>query len=384
MAVHEKLNVGIVGVVGRGGSFRSGLEAAGASVRAVCDISTETLDECAKALGADQTYTDYAEMLDKADIDAVIIGTPMHLHVPQSILALEKDIHVLSEVPAGVSIEECRALVEACDKSEAVYMMAENFTYIKTNVLVKELVRQGLFGKVYYAEGEYIHELKGLNEVTTWRRKWQTGIRGVTYGTHSLGPILQWMPGDRVVRVCCEGSGSHHKDPRGDPYHDDTSVMLCKTARGALIKIRVDMVSDRPHSMANYQLQGTDGAYESGRGGPVDRGKIWLRALSETVKWHDIESLMNVDELAEKYLPKMWREASDAAKRAGHGGGDYFEIVDFINAVEGNMPCPIGIHEAMDITLPGLVSQQSILQDGAWLEVPDSRDWTAGGAAASR
>ncbi len=71
----------------------------------------------------------------------------------------------------------------------------------------------------------------------------------------------------------------------------------------------------------------------------------------------------------------MWRHATEEAKAAGHGGGDYFEMLDFVNAIQGKTPCPIGIHEAMDITLPGLVSQQSILQDGAWLDVPDSRAW---------
>ena len=35
-----------------------------------------------------------------------------------------------------------------------------------------------MFGEVYYAEGEYLHELKVLNEVTKWRRRWQTGING--------------------------------------------------------------------------------------------------------------------------------------------------------------------------------------------------------------
>jgi len=60
---------------------------------------------------------------------------------------------------------------------------------------------------------------------------------------------------------------------------------------------------------------------------------------------------------------------------AGHGGGDFFEILDFINAIEGNRPNPIGIHEAMDMTLPGLVSQQSIQADARWMEVPDSRTW---------
>jgi len=312
---------------------------------------------------------------DDVEIDAVIIGTPMQFHAPQAIQALERGIGVLCEVTAGVSIDECRQLVAACKKSKAAYMMAENYAYIKNNVLVRELVRQGLFGTVYYAEGEYLHELKGLNEITTWRRKWRTGIEGCTYGTHSLGPILQWMSGDRVVRVCCEGSGHHHKDPRGADYAQDTAVMLCKTARGALVKIRVDMLSDRPHAMANYQLQGTDGCYESGRDGPVDRAKIWLRTLSEKVVWHDVQSLIDNDELSAKFLPESWRNPPPEALRAGHGGGDFFEVGDFFRAVRGEAPAPFGIHESMDATLPGLISQQSIENGGAWLDVPDSRKW---------
>ena len=363
------INFGIIGAAGRGGSFRLGIEATGARIHAVCDIREDKLDEAVEKLGASEKYADFEEMLEKSEIDAVVVGTPMPYHAPQAVRALQAGKHVTSEVPAAVSIDECRELVQAANASSAVYMMAENFTYMKPNAIVKELVRRGLFGEVYYAEGEYLHELKGLNEITTWRRKWQTGIRGITYGTHSLGPLLQWMPDDRVVRVCCEGSGSHYVDPRGDHYADDTSVMLCKTAKGALIKIRVDMISDRPHAMSNYQLQGTKGAYESARNSQ-ERAKIWLADVCEDKnQWTDLL------DLEDEYLPDAWRKGEDAAKKAGHGGGDYFEMLDFVNAITGKAPCPIGIHEAMDITLPGLVSQQSILEDGAWLDVPDSRDW---------
>lgn len=153
-------------------------------------------------------------------------------------------------------------------------MMAEHYTYFKSNVVIRELARQGLFGNVYDGEGEYLHDLKELNEATPWRRQWQTGIAGVTYGTHSLGPILQWMPGDRVTRVCCADAGQRYGDPRGVAYAQTTPVLLCQTARGALIKIRVDMVSDRPHAMTNYALQSTDGCYESGRSGPCDQPKF--------------------------------------------------------------------------------------------------------------
>jgi hypothetical protein len=126
--------------------------------------------------------------------------------------------------------------------------------------------------------------------------------------------------------------------------------------------------------MTNYQIQGTDGVYESERGFG-ERAKIWLRELSEQVQWHDPDALLRIDALAQKYLPPLWRDPPKAALQAGHGGGDYFEVYDFLRAVRGEAPCPIGVHEAMDMTLPGLVSQQSILQDGAWLPVPDSRDW---------
>jgi len=376
MTTDDRIALGIVGACRRGASFKAACEALeGVRIMAVCDTNKDGLPAAKERLGAERAYTDYETMLTRADLDAVIIATPMPFHAPQSIMALERGLHVLSEVTAAVSLDECRALVRACKASGCVYMMAENYTYRKTNVLVRELARQGLFGKPVYAEGEYLHELKRLNEETPWRRRWQTGIKGITYGTHSLGPILQWMPGDRVARVCCETSDSHYRDPRGEPYAQDTAVMLCKTVKGALIKIRVDMISDRPHAMTNYQFQGTDGVYESSRGGPVDQGKIWFRGLSEEITWHDIESLTRVDCLADKYLPPMWRHPPVAAQHAGHGGGDYFEVLDWVSAIRGEKPCPIGIHEAMDMTLPGLLSQQSVLEGGRWLVVPDSRLW---------
>ena len=371
MSAMECLNVGIVGACGRGASFKLACDAIGGlRVRAVCDINQESLGAARERLGADEQYVDYEAMLEQAELDAVIVGTPMPLHVPQSLAAVERGVHVLSEVPAAVSIEECRALVAACRESSSVYMMAENFTYMRPNAIVRELISQGLFGTVYYAEGEYLHELKGLNEITRWRRTWQTGIAGITYGTHSLGPILQWMPGDRVARVCCAGSGHHYVDPRGDHYeNDDTSVMLGQTAAGALVKIRVDMLSDRPHSMANYQVQGTDGCYESARA-PGERNRIWLRS-----RCPDSSTWLDLAELEDEFLPTSWREHGEMASRAGHGGGDYLEMLDFVSAIRGEKPAPIGIDEAMDITLPGLVSQQSIAQEGRWLDVPDSRTW---------
>lgn len=371
MNVLERLNVGIVGACGRGAGFKAACDALEIiRIQAVCDTNREGLDAARERLGAAETYQDCETMLEASELDVVIIGTPMPFHVPQAIAALERGLHVLSEVPAGVSVDECRRLVETCAAGSAVYMMAENYAYTKPNMIVREIVRRGLFGETYYAEGEYIHELKGLNEITKWRRQWQTGVNGITYPTHSLGPILQWMPGDRATRVCCAGSGHHHRDPRGNLYeNEDSCVMLCAMSRGGLVKIRVDMLSDRPHACGNYQLQGTDGCYESARAAG-EKNRIWLKSRCK-----DFGAWLDLGDLEEEFLPEIWRREGEAAAKAGHGGGDYLEMLDFVNALTGAAPCPIGIHEAMDMTLPGLISQQSIEEDGRWIDVPDSRDW---------
>lgn len=368
----EKLNVGIVGICGRGSHFKAVCDAIpGIRIHAVCDLNSEGLADAAKRCGAAEQYLHFGDMLESSDLDAVIVGTPMHLHVSQSIAALEHGLHVLSEVTAGVTVEECRDLVRAATKSSAIFMLAENYNYMESNAIVSEMVRRGLFGTTYYAEAEYLHEIKDYALKTPWRRQWQLGIDGITYGTHSLGPLLQWMPGDRITRVCCEGTGPRHTDTAGKPFCQASSVMLGKTARDALIKIRVDLLSDRPHAPTNYQLQGTHGAYESARS-QDERDRVWLREFCpDATRW------MDLNDLKDRFLPDRWKVHRDRAGSLGHGGSDYFVILDFIDAIKGTRACPLGIHEAMDMTLPGLCSQDSIRRDGAWVEVPDSRAWVS-------
>ncbi len=364
------IRFGIIGAVGRGHSYARALGANPATqLAALCDIREEAAKKSAEELEVGAVFSDAEQMLDSGKVDAVVIGTPMHLHAAQAIMALERDIHVLCEVTAGVSVEECRDLVCAARRSKACYMMAENYTYMKNNVLVRQLVERGFFGELYYGEGAYIHELKQLNESTPWRRRWQTGINGCTYPTHSLGPVLQWFAGQRVVAVCAVGTGNHYKDPRGDHYEmEDSVTMMCRLSGGGLVQIRVDMLSNRPHHTTHYALQGTEGCYESGDG---DQGvaRIWLANRSEKHGWEPLENLQD-------FLPDYWKNPPAEALRAGHGGGDWWEVQDFVDAIREERESPIGIDLAMDMTLPGLVSQASISQGATWVAVPDSRNWT--------
>ncbi len=367
-----------LGIVGRRGT--SSILAAQAlpdlEVVALCDIDEATLHSAAEKHGIAQRYTRYEEMLD-ADIDAVLVATPMPLHVPQSIAALRAGKHVLSEVTAAVTFEESWELLEAVHASGKTYMMAENYCYIRSNVLVRELVRKGLFGQVYFGEGEYIHELKALNEQTPWRRVWQTGRNGNTYPTHSLGPLMQWM-NDRVVSVSCMGSGHHYEDARGARYeNEDTTLTLCKLESGGLVKLRLDMLSNRPHNMAYYSLQGTKGCYEAPRS-PGDQHKIWLEGSgSDPNRWQLLSDY-------EEFLPELWKNPPPEAQKAGHGGGDFWVIHDFVAALSGRKPPAIDVVTALEWTAAGLASEISISRGGSPVDLPDFRAaWRAKRSASS-
>ncbi|HOJ09518.1 MAG TPA: Gfo/Idh/MocA family oxidoreductase [Clostridiales bacterium] len=365
----EKLNVGIVGIAGRPMGFISAIQNSKvARLTSVCDINYEMMCKATEGIDGINKYTDYYEMIQSNTLDAVIIGTPVHLHVPQSIIALENNIHVFSEVTAATSLDECKQLVTACKHSKASYMMGENCNYMKPYMIIKEMVKDGVFGEVYYAEGEYLHNCRKLIKTTPWRRKWQYGINGITYGTHSLGPIMSWFENDRIVKVSCVGSGHHYVDDDNKCFEmEDTCVMLAKTIKGRLIKIRMDIVSNRPYSL-EYTLQGTKGCYDSKMTGNED-DKIWIEGLCNGGSWIDLNML------ADKYTPELWGRYGAEASKEGHGGSDYIIMTDFIDAIVNNKPIPIGIHETMDMCLPGHISQQSILCAGEWIEVPDSREW---------
>lgn len=365
----KDIKVGIAGAVRRGSSFFSAFaHNPNTAITALCDVNEDGLRSAAKAIGVEQTYTDYETMLDRAGIDAVVIGTPMHLHAPMSIAALERDISVLCEVTAGVSIEECRRVVEARRKSKGIYMMAENWCYTRPNVLVGEIIKAGLLGEVYYGEGQYIHETKSLQVETPWRRRWHTGVNGNTYCTHPFGPLYQWFGNERAVSVCCVGSGHHHLDAKGDYFeNEDSTVTSCRMARGGLVTLRLDLVSERPPNLY-IQVQGTEGCYESPRG-LGDTHKVYLADRHERDTWHPLE------ELANEFLSEQWLHPSEEAKKAGHGGGDYMQVLDFVDALVEHKEPPIGIYESMDMTLVGLASQISIANGSVWTDVPDPRKW---------
>ncbi|WP_337969661.1 Gfo/Idh/MocA family protein [Virgibacillus salexigens] len=363
-----KLRIGIAGT-SRGSHFHEDFsKVGGAEVVAIMDP-----DKRARQAFCDKYQVEYAlasyEDLLNAGIDVVVIASPLQLHTAQAIDALNQDIHVLSEVTAAATLEDCKLLLQAAKNSNAQYMMAENYCYIRENIAIRNMVRAGLFGDIYFAEGEYLHNVTYLHYdehgKPTWRRKETMGKRGCTYGTHSLGPPLDWF-NERVKLVNCLGPGSH-TEPAYE--NDDTTMMLCRTESGALITIRLDMVSNRPHNMGYYSLQGTKGCYEAPRV-PGGTHRIWLTDYTQSK-----EEWLALPDVYGDFLPAELIDFPEEAKDSHHWGADYFMVKDFVHRILEQRPVAIDIYKSLEMTLPGILSEQSITRNGAPIEVPDVRKW---------
>lgn len=117
----DQINIGAIGINGMGwANVTAALKQQGVQLAALCDVDKNVIDKRLKdlsKLNVDaskvKTYTDYRELLDNKDIDAVIIATPDHWHALMMIHACQAGKDVYVEKPAGNSIGECRAMVAA-------------------------------------------------------------------------------------------------------------------------------------------------------------------------------------------------------------------------------------------------------------------------------
>lgn len=361
------IKIGIAGARGISGMIGYNAMSEDVKVEAICDLSEDVLREQSARHNIPHTYRVFEDMLE-SDIDAVVIATPMQCHVPQAIAALAAGKHVMSEVTAGVTMDELFWLTEAVEKSGKIYMFAENYCYTPENQLIKELARKGYFGDIYYAGGEYLHQLERENLFTksgkpTWRHQWQLGKRGSFYPTHSLGPVMQCIPDERIAEITTFSPGARHNVP--DFRQDDGSVTMCVTESGKIIEIKVDCISPRPHKMDYYTLQGTKGIYEAKRGFGDD-DKIAIDAEKNPKGHHDWVSIWEYSE----HLPERYKNATEEEKAAGHNGGDFFIIKDFIDAIKTGIQPELNVYKACEWTAVGLLSELSVTNNSKTMKMP--------------
>lgn len=362
----SKLRIGVFGC-GRGRSMVEVMsQHPDADLVAICDKWEKGLGECveiAEKLGTKvATYKDFDSFLGHG-LDAVVLANYATEHAPYAIKCLENNIHVISENVAVNSMDEAFNLLEACKKSKALYSYAENTCFTLAGREMRKLYQEGKIGELLHAEADYIHYM-------TWDERaaftenhnpnhWRNNIHSTFYCTHSAGPILRatGLTPKRVMGI--EGPKIKDLFPDNDNNGRFGAMIICELSNGAIMKIAPSC--HYPRQAINwYVLYGTKGSIESDRFGEG---------------FDKVHTSLNEGQDYSYYSPEF-DDMELAKKITTHGGGDFWTMHYFLEGILGNDKNHemIDIYQALDMTVIGILAQESIKKNGVFVDMPDFRN----------
>ncbi|MBI3220421.1 MAG: Gfo/Idh/MocA family oxidoreductase [Bacteroidetes bacterium] len=400
----EKLRLGFIGVGLRGQNhLELALSRKDVDVVAICDVQQRMIDMSLGLVATagkpkPQVILDgpngYKKLLDRKDIDAVIIATPWEWHTVMCLDAMNAKKYVGCEVITGMTVEECWQLVNTSEKTGMPLMMLENVCYRRDVMAVMNMVRQNMFGELIHLQGGYQHDLrevkfndgvspygggvefgeKGFSEAQ-WRTQHSVDRNGDLYPTHGIGPIAMMANinrGNRFTKLVSYSTkvrGLHeHIVKTGGENHPNAKVKfklgdvvstLIETSNQETILLQHDTNLPRPYSIG-FRVQGTKGIW-------MDLNKsIYLEGQSKQAhRWDDAK------EWLEKYDHPLWKKYGNDAAGAGHGGMDWFVLNAFIESAKRKIAPPQDVYDAVTWSAITPLSETSIKQNGASIEFPD-------------
>lgn len=224
-----------VGLIGCGGISRPHVRGYAeipdrARVTAVADVVQENAERRAEEAGGAQIFADYRDMIAKADIDAVDICLPHHLHADAIIAAAEAGKHVLCEKPLCITPAEAEKIAAVVKQSGITLMCAHNQLYMPPVAKARELIQNGTLGKVYEVRTTDCFFNRGLNSDMGWRGSLETAGGGelIDTGYHPTYLLLH-LAGSEPVEVTAMVS-KYRLEMEGE----DSAQVLVRFADGSV------------------------------------------------------------------------------------------------------------------------------------------------------
>jgi predicted dehydrogenase len=399
----QKIKLGYIGVGARGmNHVAEGLLRDDVEIVAVCDIQESSLKVfrefvAKKGHAPIKEYTDgldaYKQLLDRKDIDAVIIATPWQFHHPQAIDAMKAGKYVGCEVIAGLTVEDHWDIVHTSEKTGMPYMTLENVCYRRDVMAALNMARQDLFGEIVHLEGGYQHNLRGvlfnngkqnygggvefgpnaLSEAQ-WRTQFNIDVDGDIYPTHGAGPCMHYAninAGNRFTNLVsfsskARGLGAYveeqspgNKNAKINFKNGDVTTTMINCANGETVLLSHDTHLPRPYSLG-FRVQGTKGLWmDVANSVYIDHKSKEDDAWDPAQTWFD------------KYDHPLWKKYEKFAEGAGHGGMDWFVFNAFVESVKQKKQTPIDVYDSVTMSVITPLSTKSLKEGNAPQEFPD-------------
>lgn len=390
------VRVGVIGLGPRGTYLLRSLVSyfPDVTIPALCELQPDRLQagiELVKKIkgaapaGYGKDEYDYRNMAQRGDLDGILVATGVQVFGRIAVDVMKSGKNVATEVTGPHTLEDCWAIVEEKERSGKHYMLLEQCVYGDVNLMILNMIKQGLFGEPYYAECSYVHDIKtdGSGKVSrlvlpdqtlTWRGRLVAEGRGSSYPAHGIGSAAKWLginDGDafayctammttprEIHAQLVEQFGPDSKAAKIEFQTGDFHTTLIQTAKGKMIRLDYSISNTRPYSRY-YLLQGMNGCFDS-------RSGLYLRGQSSRYEFDPVETSL------QKYRHPYWRkDAATALKTGGHGGMDYFCLRDFVGMLRDDHEPWVDCYDAAAWNVLNHCSALSIDRKGAPVGIPD-------------
>ena len=365
----KKIRMGIVG--GGFGSDFQWHEDPNCIVEAVSDLIPARRAGLQAIYKSNKAYKSLEELIKDKDIDAVAVFTGAPDHVRHAVACMKAGKHVISAVPACMTVDEAEELLDTVTKTGLSYMMAETSYYRQQMISARKFYKEGKFGQIFCTEAEYHHPgLESLFFEKDGRPTWRHGLPPMNYPTHCTA-FLCGLTNERLTEVTCMGWGDDSPKLKGNRYKNPfwNETAMFKTDKGNPFRVAV-WWSGAEHGTERAQWYGDKMSFFMDD--PNGLSEIIIRAGKQTEK--DDAGFVRDLPSFEKYAQPLYYQTDMLPEtmrhNSGHGGSHTFLTHEFIDALVNERKPAIDIYQALAYTVPGIVAHKSALQGGKQMKIP--------------
>ncbi len=325
----EKIRMGLIGAGRMGAAFAHHLAftVAECDFVAVADPNAETAGQVAARYGASVRYADYRALLDRADIQAVVIASPTHTHAEVIQAAAAAGKHIFSEKPLALTLAACDDAIAAAERANVKLQLGFMRRFDSAYVAAKQQIDSGAIGSV--ALLKFVGRDPNRPGLEFARRANSGGLI-MDLAIHDFD-LARWLTGSEVERVYSEGACLVFPELKevGDI---DNAVVTLKFANGVVGSV----------DASRNAVYGCDVRAEI----IGSKGSLMIGKFQQTPLW-----VMTPNRVAHDTVPFFMERFAEAYAA---------EIRDFIQCIVENKPPSVSGLDGRTATVIGLAATRSL------------------------
>ena len=319
-------------------------------MRIVCALEAKETRAFARKWGWDRATTSYQDILDEETIELVDVGSPNHVHAPQSIAALEAGKHVACEKPLAGTLDDARTMRDAARKAKRRGLQTFvwfNYRRCPAVAFAHQLVRKGKLGRIYHVRAQYLQDWGGPDTPLSWRfdvKQAGSGAHG-DLNAHIID-MARFITGDEIVEVSgavqetfikqrrIVGSiskGARSRKRLGKSTVDDCVLFLTRFKSGAVGSFEATRLATGNQNRNGIEINGEKGAikFDFER---MNELQWWDNMLDSSLRgWSRIMCTNRGDH---PYVDAYW----PPAHLLGYEHGFVSQAADIIRMIAGRKP----------------------------------------------